>query len=85
MHMPKAKFNTRNSTKGAVHGFPRQMEHFLTDMYIRVEHQKRNQPTIEKWPFGFVFGVQLGLRQTQALMKTNKKIVMKNKRSSFSL
>ena len=28
------------------------------------------QIDIEKWPFGFVFGVQLGLRQTQALIKT---------------
>ena len=42
----------------------------LADMSNRVEHQKRNQPAIEKWPFGFVFGVQLGLRQTQALIKT---------------
>ena len=46
------------------------MEHFLTDMCNRVEHQKRNQTAIEKWPFGFVFGVQVGLRQTQALIKT---------------
>ena len=47
----------------------------LTNMSNRVEHQKRNQPAIEKWPFGFVFGVQLGVRQTQALIKTknNKK------------
>ena len=37
----------------------------LTDMSNRVEHQKRNQPVIENWPFGFVFGVQLGLRQTR--------------------
>ena len=36
----------------------------------RVEHQKQNQPAIEKWPFGFIFGVQLGLRQTRALVKT---------------
>ena len=41
-------------------------------MSNRVEHQKQNQPAIEKWPFGFVFGVQLGLRQTQALIKTKK-------------
>ena len=33
----------------------------------RVEHQKRTQTTAEL-PFGFVFGVQLGLRQTQALI-----------------
>ena len=38
-------------------------------MSNRVEHQKQNQPAIEKWPFGFVFGVQLGLRQTLALIK----------------
>ena len=53
--------------------FRRQMEHFLTDMSNRVEHQKRNQPAIEKWPFGFVFGVQLGLRQTRALIQSKKK------------
>ena len=41
-------------------------------MSIRDEHQKQNQPAIEKWPFGFVFGVQLGLRQTRALIKTKK-------------
>ena len=56
----------------AVHGLLRQVEHFLTDMINRVEHQKRNQPAIEKWPFGFVFGVQLGLRQTQALIKPKR-------------
>ena len=33
----------------------------------RVEHQKRTQTTAEL-PFGFVFGVQLGLRHTQALI-----------------
>ena len=48
------------------------MAHFLTDMSNRVEHQKRNKPAIEKWPFGFVFGVQLGLRQARALIKTKK-------------
>ena len=55
-----------------IHGFSRQMGHFLTDMSNRVEHQKQNQPAIEKWPFGFVFGVQLGLRQTRALITTYK-------------
>ena len=40
----------------------------LADMSNRVEHQKRSQPAIKKWPFGFGFGVQLGLRQTQALI-----------------
>ena len=52
----------RNTRRGAL----------STDMSNRVEHQKRNQPAIEKWPFGFVFGVQLGLRQTQALFKTKQ-------------
>ena len=41
-------------------------------MSNRIEHQKQNQPAIEKWPFGFVFGVQLGLRQTLALIKTKQ-------------
>ena len=35
----------------------------------RVEHQKLNQTTAEL-SFGWVFGIQLGLRQTQALIKT---------------
>ena len=39
-------------------------------MSNRVEHQKQNQPAIENWPFGFVFGVQLGLRQTPVLIIT---------------
>ena len=37
-------------------------------MSNRVEHQKLNQVTAELPP-GWVFGVQLGLRQTQALIK----------------
>ena len=41
----------------------------------RVEHQKRNQTTTEL-PFGWVFGVQLGLRQTQALITTNRKTII---------
>ena len=45
------------------------MGHFLTNMSNRVEHQKLNQTTAEL-SFGWVFGVQLGLRQTQALIKT---------------
>ena len=45
----------------------------------RVEHQKLNQTTAQLLfgsvfgvllLFGWVFGVQLGLRQTQALIKT---------------
>ena len=51
-----------------VQGFLRQVEHFLTDMSNRVEHQKLNQTTAEL-SFGWVFGVQLGLRQTQELIK----------------
>ena len=38
----------------------------------RVEHQKRNQTATSKLPVGFVFGVQLGLRQTRALIQTRK-------------
>ena len=52
-----------------LHGFLRQMEHFLTEMSNRVEHQKLNQVTAELPP-GWVFGVQLGLRQTHALINT---------------
>ena len=37
-------------------------------MSNRVEHQKLNQTTAEL-SFGWVFGVQLGLRQTQELIK----------------
>ena len=39
------------------------------DMWNRVEHQKLNQEAAELPP-GWVFGVQLGLRQTQSLIKT---------------
>ena len=38
----------------------------------RVEYQKLNQEAAELPP-GLVFGVQLGLRQTQALIKTDDK------------
>ena len=44
------------------------MKHFLTDMSNRVEHQKLIQVAAELPP-GWVFGVQLGFRQTQALIK----------------
>ena len=59
----------------SLHGFPRQPDHFFSGMSNRVEHQKQNQPAIEKWPFGFVFGIQLGRWQRLALIKTknNKK------------
>ena len=40
-------------------------------MSNRVEHQKLNQVAAELLP-GWVFGVQLGLRQIQALIKTKK-------------
>ena len=36
----------------------------------RVEHQKRTQTATKWWPFGFVFGVQLGLRHTKSLINT---------------
>ena len=41
---------------------------WLTDMSHRVEHQQLNQVAAELPP-GWVFGVQLGLRQTQALIE----------------
>ena len=44
----------------ALHSFLRQMEHILMVMSNLVEHQKRNQPAFERWPVGFVFGVQHG-------------------------
>ena len=47
-----------------VHGFLRQMEHFLTDMSNRVEHQNGRR-VMAVW---VRFGVQLGLRQTPALI-----------------
>ena len=59
-----------------IHGLLHQVEHFLTDMSNRVELSKRNQPTIQKWPLGFVFGVQLGLRQARALIKTKKNTML---------
>ena len=46
-----------------VQPFQRQVKHFLTDMSNRVEHEKLNQVTAEQ-PHGWVFAVQLGLRQT---------------------
>ena len=44
-------------------------------MSHRVEHQKLNQTTAEL-SFGWVFGVQLGRRQTQALITTNRKTII---------
>ena len=48
---------------------PRIAGHFLFDIDNRVEIQKLNQVAAELPP-GWVFGVQLGLWQTQALVKT---------------
>ena len=45
-------------------------------MSNRVEHQKLNQVTAELPP-GWVFGVQLGLRQTEALIKTTRVATVK--------
>ena len=42
---------------------------WMTPLVNRAEHQKLNQTTAEL-SFGWVFGVQLGLRQTQALIET---------------
>ena len=47
----------------------------------QVEHQKQNQRAIEKWPFGFAFGIQLGIRQTRALIKTYKNIMLQVEQS----
>ena len=51
-----------------VQPFQRQVKHFLTDMSNRVEHEKLNQTRAEL-PFGWVFGLQLGLRQTHDCSK----------------
>ena len=49
------------------------MGNFFNDMSNPVEQQKQNQTAIEKLLFGFHFGAQLGLPQTQELFKTKKK------------
>ena len=41
--------------------YPIGWDTFITDIEQRVEHQERNQLAAEKWPFGFVFVVLLGL------------------------
>ena len=41
---------------------------FSSFLVNRVEHQKRTQTATKWWPFGFVFGAQLGLWHTQALI-----------------
>ena len=60
----KPSWTPKTEPNDALQGFMRQVEHFLTDISNRVEHQKLNQTTAEL-SFGWVFGVQLGLRQTQ--------------------
>ena len=64
--MPFAQ-NANTLWNYAIQPFLRRVKHFITDMSNRVEHQKLNQTTAEL-PFGRVFRVQLGLRQTQALI-----------------
>jgi len=39
-------------------------ETLFNRMRCRVLHSKPDQPPSEKWPFGYVFCVQCGLRQT---------------------
>ena len=68
--------SSKNSPFEAVSPFWRQAGHVFPDMSSRVEPQKRNQPAIEKWPFGFVFGVQLGLRQRPTLIKAKKNFLV---------
>ena len=51
-------------------------------MSNRVQHQKLNQVTAELPP-GWVFGVQLGLRQTQALINTYHIILIQHHSSSI--
>ena len=51
----------------------------------RYEKQERNHPQILKRPFGFVFGVQLGLQQTQVLINTMKNKLLKEEQLVFVL
>ena len=51
----------------------------LTDMCNRFEHQKLNQ-TAATQSSGWVFGVQIDLRQTEALMNTNDIILIQHHR-----
>ena len=50
-------------------GFPRYAGHFFFGMNNRIEHQKLSHMAADLPP-GWVSGVQLGLRQTQARIKT---------------
>ena len=62
--------------------FPRHAGHFLFDIDNRVEIQKLNQVAAELPP-GWVFGVQLGLWQIQALIKINTDIKGKTKKNNY--
>ena len=55
-------------------------------MSNRVEHQKRNQPTIEKWLYGFVVGVQQALdaeRENRVKQKNSIRRAVTAHRLSF--
>ena len=57
---PKAVINTENETKLNALGFV-------------VQHGSNvPQQAIKKWPFGFVYGVYLDLRQTEIMIKTKR-------------
>ena len=61
---------------------PRIAGHFLFDIDNRVEIQKLNQVAAELPP-GWVFGVQLGLWQIQALIKIKTDIKGKTKKNNY--
>ena len=61
---------------------PRNAGHFLFDIDNRVEIQKLNQVAAELPP-GWVFGVQLGLWQIQALIKIKTDIKGKTKKNNY--
>ena len=61
---------------------PRIAGHFLFDIDNRVEIQKLNQVAAELPP-GWVFGVQLGLWQIQALIKIKTDIKGKTKTNNY--
>ena len=62
------KTTQSNFQECSLHVSPYWLRHFF--LVNQVEHQKLIQTTAEL-PFGCAFGVQLGLRQTQALISTN--------------
>ena len=61
---------------------PRIAGHFLFDIDNRVEIQKLNQVAAELPP-GWVFGVQLGVWQIQALIKIKTEIKGKTKKNNY--